>query len=79
MQVRASRLPGYTAQQWDRHPVLPGTVAVTPAAAQQSPAEMQQLLHESLKQLKLYMKRSLQQNWGLSCCSNRASPQRHKQ
>ena len=50
--AQASRVPDCTAQQWDMHPVLPETVAVPPVAAQQSPVAMQQLLQESLKQLR---------------------------
>lgn len=45
--VQACKLPGCTARRWDKHPVLPGTAAATAAAAQQTPAEMQQPLHDT--------------------------------
>lgn len=65
MQVQASRAPGYTAQQWDRRPVLPVTVAAVPVAAQQSLAEMQQLLHESLNKLRLVREKESSAKLGL--------------
>lgn len=45
---RPAKVPGCTAQLWDKPPVLPGTVASTPAAAEQTPADMQQPLHSNL-------------------------------
>lgn len=43
--MQVCKLPGCTAQQWGKHPVLPGIAAAPPAAAQPTPAEMQQPLH----------------------------------